>query len=249
MLLHKTTGGNIVGVASNDNDVTLPIITTRMGTSVDHTSGNILLDSGANVTLILAEVAEQLGLEGKPISIDLDILGGEMQAYQTKVYKLEIYPANQREYTIAAIGVPEITNIPRASEVILRKMESMLGQTLSRGYGAVDVLIGVDYPEMHGGETRQVNGYLLRKSPLGWVIFGSSSETKQSPTVLHVKVTDRADLTQFWSTEEMGVRLPNCKCRPSDDLKITPCERQQFHDMWESCEKVNDRWLVPYPWK
>lgn len=249
VLLHKTTGGNIVGFASNNNEVALPIISTRMGTSVNYTTGNVLLDSGANVTLIRVKVAEQLGLEGKPISVDLDILGGDVQAYQTKVYRLKMYSANQREYTISAVGVPEISNVPRVSTVILRNMESVLGQTLCRGYGAVDVLLGVDYPEMHGGETKQVDGYLLRKSPLGWVMFGSSGDPGQSTTVLHVNVTDRTDLTQFWSTEEMGVKLLNCKCKPSDDMKMSPGEREQFNDMWDSCKKVNGRWLVPYPWK
>ncbi|PIK60030.1 hypothetical protein BSL78_03028 [Apostichopus japonicus] len=129
------------GFASN-NEVALPIISTRMGTSVNYTTGNVLLDSGANVTLIRVKVAEQLGLEGKPISVDLDILGGDVQAYQTKVYRLKMYSANQREYTISAVGVPEISNVPRVSTVILRNMESVLGQTLCRGYGAVDVLLG-----------------------------------------------------------------------------------------------------------
>ena len=249
VLLHKTNGGNIVGFASNDSDVALPIITARMGTSVNNTAGNILLDSGANVTLIRAKVAEQLGLEGKPISIDLDLLGGDVQAYQTKLYRLKMYLTNKREYTISAVGVPEISNVPRVSTVTRGKVETVLGLTLCRGFGPVDVLIGVDYPEMHGGETRKVDGYLLRNSPLGWVMFGSSSEPGQSTTVLHVKATDKTDLTQFWSTEEMGVRLPNCKCKPSDDLKMSPCDRVQFNEMWNSCEKVNGRWLVPYPWK
>ncbi|PIK44782.1 hypothetical protein BSL78_18362 [Apostichopus japonicus] len=234
VLLHKTTGGNIVGFASNNNEVALPIISTRMGTSVNYTTGNVLLDSGANVTLIRVKVAEQLGLEGKPISVDLDILGGDVQAYQTKVYRLKMYSANQREYTISAVGVPEISNVPRVSTRIWCCRCTPRGR-LSR--------------DAWRGNKASRRLLVLRKSPLGWVMFGSSGDPGQSTTVLHVNVTDRTDLTQFWSTEEMGVKLLNCKCKPSDDMKMSPGEREQFNDMWDSCKKVNGRWLVPYPWK
>ncbi|XP_014672985.1 PREDICTED: uncharacterized protein LOC106813368, partial [Priapulus caudatus] len=235
VLLHRMSGGNIVAMASEENDVALPIITARVGTPGKTVVGNIMMDSGANVTLVRGAVAEQLGLKGKSISVDIGTLGGDVQAYQTKVYKLRIF-GDKKVHTILAVGVPEITNV--------------LGHSLNRGNGAVDVLIGVDYPAMHAGETKEVDGYLLRKSPLGWLTFGSSRGYRQpTTTVLHVNVTEMTDLTKFWSTEEMGVKLTSCECKTSDQLKRSPIERQQFNDMWQSCEKIGNRWMVPYPWK
>lgn len=95
VLLHKPSGGNNVGFALHDNDVSLPIIATKMGIR-DKTSGNVLLDSGANDTLIRAEVAERLGLKDNPISTDLHVLSGDVQAHQTKVYKVMIYSVDQK---------------------------------------------------------------------------------------------------------------------------------------------------------
>ncbi|XP_077864774.1 uncharacterized protein LOC144350466 [Saccoglossus kowalevskii] len=109
-LLHPVTGGSVVSVASKKNDVALPIITARIGTRENDVIGNIMLDSGANVTLVRGAVAEKLGLEGKPISIDIGTLGGNVQAHQTKIYKLKIF-SNQKEHTISAVGVPEITTV------------------------------------------------------------------------------------------------------------------------------------------
>ncbi|XP_033115373.1 uncharacterized protein LOC117115613 [Anneissia japonica] len=247
ILLHPSNNGNVANVASEANNVTLPIIKVGLGSTDKNIAGNVMLDSGANVTLIRQAVAEELNLKG---SIDIGTLGGDIQAHQTKVFKLTIL-ANQQEHTVSAIGVPEIANVQKLNMGVLKKLERVLGCTLSRGDGPVDVLIGVDYPFMHSGETRQVDGYLARKSPLGWVTFGSSAVERGHPTVLHVNVTENTDLTKFWSTEEMGVKLSHCSCSSmsSDGLRLSPSERSQFNQIWESCEKVKDKWQIPYPWK
>ncbi|KAJ8051027.1 hypothetical protein HOLleu_04444 [Holothuria leucospilota] len=57
---------------------------------------------------------------------------------------------------------------------VIRKMESVVSRPLSRGDGAVDMLIGVNYPQMHVDETREVDGYVIRRSPLGWIMLGVS---------------------------------------------------------------------------
>ncbi len=151
---------------------------------------------------------------------------------------------------MSAVEVPEITTVPPLPEQCREKVESHLGTTIRRGCGQVDILLGVDHPAMHGGKTEKIDDYVLRDSPLGWVILGSSSEaTARTSNVLHIKVTDKTDLSEFWSTEAMGVRFKNCNCKPSTDKLLTPNDQRQFDKIWESCEKVDNRWLVPYQWK
>ena len=55
---------------------------------------------------------------------------------------------------------------------------------------------------------------IARKSPLGWVIFGSSTENVDNltTTVLHVRYSEPVDLSDFWTTEAMGVTVKPCTC-------------------------------------
>ena len=59
---------------------------------------------------------------------------------------------------------------------------------------------------MHTGETRQAGNLVARKSPLGWVVFGGTSQDAHGTSrILHVKHTTPVDLSDFWTTEAMGV--------------------------------------------
>ena len=112
---------------------------------------------------------------------------------------------------------------------------------------AVDLLIGIDHVHMHAGETRQVDHLLARKSPLGWVVFGGKPEQICDVTsILHVKYAPPIDLTDFWTTEAMGVAVKHCVC---DADKLTQAEREKAKLIEESCFKVESQWMILYPWR
>ena len=99
---------------------------------------------------------------------------------------------------------------------------------------------------MHVGETRQAANCAARKSPLGWVIFGgSASNCQPKTTVLHAKVTT-IELSDFWTTESMGVRSPSCEC---DIGRMSPIEKTEYEVIKNSCTKSGNQWTVAYPWK
>ena len=85
---------------------------------------------------------------------------------------------------------------------------------LHRRAGPVDVLIGLNYPRFHIGETKTREGFLARKSPLGWVVFGYDSHDvlPQMKQVLHVRLATPTDITEFWKIQAMGVSVPSCSC-------------------------------------
>ena len=236
---------------SDPTNVALPLLTTEIGALNKKMTGNIVFDCCASVTLIREAAVQKLGLQGKgkPISIDITTLGGMTETHVTKLHEIKVY-CQEKAYKVSAVAVPEITTVPPLPQQCRERIENHLRKRIERGSGEVDILLGVDHPAMHGGETEQIDGYILRNSPLGWVILGSPNEmTARTSTVLHIKVTGKTDLSEFWSTEAMGVKLKNCNCEPSNNLQLTPKDREQFDKMWESCEKVDNRWLVPYPWK
>ena len=63
--------------------------------------------------------------------------------------------------------------------VQVKPMTRLLGlesEKLWRGQGAIHLLIEIDHAHMHTGQTKQSGHLVPRKTLLGWVIFGSSSE-------------------------------------------------------------------------
>ena len=52
------------------------------------------------------------------------------------------------------------------------------------------------------------------------------------------------DLTDFWTTESMGVADQFCFC---DAETLTQIEREEAKLIEESCIKVEGQWMVPYP--
>ena len=109
-----------------------------------------------------------------------------------------------------------------------------------------DLLIGIDQARLHTGETREAGNLVARHSPLGWVIFGATSgERLGTSKVNHVAFATPVDISEFWSTESMGVSVKPCSCKPE---KLSPIERTEAKVIEDSCKRLDGQWLMPYPW-
>ena len=62
----------------------------------------------------------------------------------------------------------------------------------------------------------------------------------------HVKLETPVDMTDFWTTESMGVSVQPCSCDPG---KLSQTERKEEKIIKDWCEKIGNQWLIPYPWK
>ena len=112
-----------------------------------------------------------------------------------------------------------------------------------RGKGPVDLLIRIEHANMHTGLTKQVYHLVARKSPLGWVFFGSSPGAVSADDVtrvLHVKYEAPVSLTDFWTTETMCVEVKPCVYGFD---KLNQLERE------EKAKKVDGQWMISYPWE
>ena len=110
-----------------------------------------------------------------------------------------------------------------------------------------DNTTGIDHARMHTGETRQAGHLVARKCPLGWVVFGGTSQdAPEVSRTLHVKYTSPVDLTDFWTTEAMVVAITLCLC-PAN--KLSQIEREEAKKIESSCQKNGSQWVVSYPWK
>ena len=178
--------------------------------------GNLLLDSGAQVSLIKLPVAEDLGLKGKKVTITIAKVGGEEEELTTKLFHVRIRSLVGRNviHTVPAVGILCISS--DITEIKLSHLAGILGlgeDEIRRTNGPVDLLVGIDHPKLHTGETREAANLIARQFPLGWVIFGATSgKHEQMNRVFNVKVPTPIDMTDFWTTETMGVAAKPCEC-------------------------------------
>ena len=250
-LLHKTKPVQIgVATAIDENEAVLPIISANLSNSSGFFKrANVLLDSGAQISLIRQDTAAILGLQGQNVTVSITKIGGEEEIIKTKKYTVAVSSVDgNKQYSVKAIGIPVISNdIKAINTSSLSELFGLQGQKFHRGRGHVDLLIGIDHAHMHSGETKQAGHLVVRHSPLGWVIFGARpGEKHDAMHILHVKYAVPIDLTDFWTTESMGVNVKSCVCSAD---KVNQVERDEAKIIEDSCMKVGDQWLIPYPWK
>jgi hypothetical protein len=149
---------------------------------------------------------------------------------------------------VQAVGIPFISDT--VTDVKLNDVASKLGLRngqLRLGTGETDLLIGIDQAKLHVGETRQSGNLVARHSPLGWVVFGEMpGNNGKTSQVHHVRFVAPVDLTDFWTTETMGVAVKPCCCEVG---KLSQVERAEGKLIEDSCQKIGNQWLIPYPWK
>ena len=92
---------------------------------------------------------------------------------KTKLFRIRVRSLERNSvHTVMAVGISCISE--DISEIKLRDVAKRLGllkAKLHRGSGPVDILVGIDHPVLHTGETKKVQNLVARNSPLGWVIF------------------------------------------------------------------------------
>ena len=208
-LLHEATNNLIDMLAStmNTKDALLPVVTAFVvRKNGKREEANILIDSGAQISLVRNDVAQRLKLDGKDITITMTTVGGQEEELKTKMYEVRIRSKeNNSLFLVNAIGIPCISD--EVSEVELDAIEKYLGlkkNVLSRGSGKLDVSIGIDHASMHTGEIKQVGNLVARHSPLGWLVFGAAQNSPAAVNkVLSVGVSIPVEMTEFWSVQEI----------------------------------------------
>ncbi|XP_030843375.1 uncharacterized protein LOC580152 [Strongylocentrotus purpuratus] len=243
------TGRSTVGVAAVDSgEAMLPLVTADVGHRRNILRGNVLLDSGAQISLIRDEFAAELGLEGISATITVTKIGRDEETLTTKKYKVPIREVNKsKTIMVTALGIDCISddvaavNLPELAQKFQLREED-----LQRGSGPVDLLVGIDHARLHAGEVRVVGGCAARKSAVGWVVFGTTQREAENRTrVLHVKLASPVDLTDFWKIESGGVNPTSCQCTQSG---LTKQEAEEERIIRASSRKVGRQWEISYPW-
>ena len=170
-----------VSFVQDNSQTILPVISGFIkGSSDEVVEASVFYDSGAQVSMIRSACAEKLGLDGKPIKIIITKVGGVEEELDPKLYKVPVCKGGGFfVQTIQALGIPQISEETPGIDMskIARFFDLPAGE-LHRKSGPVDLLVGINYLRFHVGETKVRDGLVARKSPLGWVVFGSKKEKR-----------------------------------------------------------------------
>ena len=127
-MLHKSNAVNI-GVASlhENEEVILPVTSADIfGCNILRKRGNVLFDSGAQISLIRQETADSLGIREKETLVTITKVGEQEEEINTKVYNVPISAIDDRgTYTVKTIGIPVISN--ESSSIDTEKVMEQLG--------------------------------------------------------------------------------------------------------------------------
>ena len=140
-------------------------------------------------------------------------------------------------HAVKVIGIPSITDEVKPLDVssIAKQLSLESVKVIHRGRGPVDLLIGIDHAQLHTGETVQSGQLVVRKTPIGWVVFGGSSTKMDGVNkVCQVLYATPIDMSAFWKTEAMGVEVKPCVC---DADKISQVEREESEIGRASCRE------------
>ena len=248
-LLHRNVpmaSENVAGISGKSG--LLPVLRVRVRGPDRSTTANCLLDSGAQISLIRQAVADDLQLKGKSISVNITKVGGDVEEVQAKLYKMRLQSLDDsKTYGLSAVSISCITNDIAEVEITgVAKIFHLDEKCFHRESGPIDILVGIDHPMMHTGETRCKGLMIARHSPLGWVVFGAAADQQNyNVTVLNIALASPVDLRDFWTTESMGVCHDVDRGQPYELNR----ESSEFQSISDSCKKVGKQWLVPYPWR
>ena len=210
----------------------------------------IFFDSGAQIFIIRSSLTESFSLQSKPVKILITKVGGIEEELTTKICKFPVCTSDGKAVqVIQAVGIPQISDDIREVDVTaLANLFGLGSDDVRQQAGPVNVLIGIHYSRFHIGETKVKGTLVARKSPFGWVIFGSNTEDLM-PQIKQVSIVRRAqpvDMTDLWKTESMGVSVVPCTC---GGAKLSAQEREELKLIEESCQLQGNKWIMKYPWK
>ena len=212
---------------------------------VKSSTANCLIDSGAQISLVKQS---SHGFVGKPITINK--VEGHFVEVQTKLYRMRLQSLKGKQaYGVSALGLDCMNN--NVSEVQIDELTRafhLKRDFLHRGFGSIDDLVEIDYA-IKAAKRRNQRGrgfggkaFSFRMGSIG----ATSDQQPTNSTVLNVMLANPVDLKDFWMTESMGVCHNPDQCQPNG---LSKQEAEECKLISDSCQKVGNQWLVPYPWQ
>ena len=184
---------------------------------------NALLDDASTKTYVNADVAAELGLQGHPQRVNVSVLNGQVETFETTPIDCFVESLDGKSYRITAFTTSRVTGNMNVIDwnTCAREWPHLKGLNFPQlgPRPIVDLLIGLDCADLHysfkdiRGRTGQP---IARLTPLGWTCIGALSDIRlNDPKTYFARAYFASDqvtmedanvvLRQFWEIESGGV--------------------------------------------
>ena len=221
---------------------------------------NALLDDASTKSYINADVATELGLQGRTEKITVNVLNGQVEAFETKPVNVELRSITGNVSTmVSACTVDRVTGkMPVVEWNKFKQQWSHLRNIdfpTSATRPIVDMLLGLDCADLLYAiqEVRGKPGEpIARLTPLGWTCIGNTGPTSQEVCHTNFAYTyfakNQTEIEQINSTLKQFWEIENVQSM--HDAPIVRIEEQLAMKKVESTLSFeNQMYRVGIPWK
>ena len=219
---------------------------------------NALLDDASTKTYLNADVAAELGLQGHPQRVNVSVLNGQVETFETTPIDCFVEGLDGKSYRITAFTTNRVTGNMNVIDwnTCSREWPHLKGLNFPQlgPRPIVDLLIGLDCADLHYS-FKDIRGRpgqpIARLTPLGWTCIGPLSSVHLSDSKTYfartyfaldqVTVEDvNVVLQKFWEIDSGGV----------ESLPIQTVEDKMVVEKVEKSIKfIDGHYQVAIPWK
>ena len=212
---------------------------------------NALLDDGSTRTYVNEDVADCLGLEGEPVSLNVRLLNDTTAQLRSRSVKFELESCDGRvKKEVAAQTTKRVTGNMRAINWVVEKkkwshLKGIRFPSLGRR-PIIDMLIGLDLSDLHCS-LKDVKGNpgepIARLTPLGWTsigLFQENSENEVNHMSFFIGEERQLDtlIKQMWEIEE-----------PQSCSLVRPQDKEAEKTVLATLKQTSEGYVVGLPWK
>ena len=216
---------------------------------------NALLDDASTKTYVNADVAAELGLQGHPQRVNVSVLNGQVETFETTPIDCFVESLDGKSYRITAFTTSRVTGNMNVIDwnTCAREWPHLKGLNFPQlgPRPIVDLLIGLDCADLHYSFRGRPGQPIARLTPLGWTCIGALSDIRlNDPKTYFARTYFASDqvtmedvnvvLRQFWEIESGGVEsLPT----------LTTEEKMVVEKVEKSIKFIDGHYQVAIPWK
>ena len=219
---------------------------------------NALLDDASTKTYLNGDVAAELGLQGIPQKVTVNVLNNQVDTFETTPVKLELESLDGKvNMEISAFTADRVTGDMKA--INWRKYAKEWTHLKGIQFPSlaprdiVDMLIGIDYADLHyshcdiGGRPSEP---IARLTPLGWTCIGDPHSVSLYPTTQFVRSYFIQEKREIDSTSEILKKFWEIEQIPREaDINMSCEDKIALQKVKSSLRWDGKRYEVEIPWK
>ena len=223
---------------------------------------NALLDDASTKTYLNADVAAELGLQGCLRKVNVSLLNGKVETFETSPVECVIESLDGKSCSkVTAFTANRVTGNMKVTDwnTCAKMWPHLKGLPFYKlgSKSTVDVLIGLDCSDLHFS-VRDIRGNpgepVARLTPLGWTCVGSMEGQSQDIRTNYVRtyfVTNEIDnvdmnkvnttLRRFWEIDNSGIDDNQEVLSAEDNLILNKAQ--------QSIQFIDGHYRIAIPWR